>query len=213
MNSNRGIAPPVAEASVALAMDFGIWLHSQTNGLSLPANTDRLHVSQALFHLSLEHYDSIVILMSHRMVGSAFALERSLVETCVRAKWILSAASESDVCKFVKNGKIEYSFNALLDQIGDVPETGGRLLHSVKGKNWTFLNGLTHGGMEQVIRRVTNSSVESLYPINEQKHLISLAIEIAILIATELFVLANSEQLMDELNSKVDVVREEFKVN
>jgi len=49
MNTNRGIAPPVAEAWVALARDSGIGLRERTNGIELPAETDRLRVSRALF--------------------------------------------------------------------------------------------------------------------------------------------------------------------
>lgn len=213
MNTNREIAPPVAEASVALARDFGIWLHERTNGLDLPADTDRLRVSQALFHLSLEHYDAIVILLSHRAIGSAFALARPLVESCVRAKWILSAATEQDVRKFVEKKKLDYKFIELLDQIGNARETGGLFLHSFKQCNWAFLNDLTHGGMQQVIRRATDSSIESLYPIDEQENLLLLAAEIAIMIAAELFLLANIEQWMVELSSQADRVRRTFKTS
>ncbi len=103
---NSTYEPAISEDLVHIAKDFRLWVHKRTNGLELPATNDRVRVSQALIHLSLEHYDSIVVLLMHRLVGSAFALERSLVETCIRAKWILYAASDADVRKFIEKGEL-----------------------------------------------------------------------------------------------------------
>lgn len=198
--------PPICEESVQVARDFGIWLHEQTNGLELPATKDRLRISQPLFYLALEYYDSIVILLSHRLIGSAFALARPLLEACVRGKWILCAATDTDIQKFLK-GKLEHSFQNLLNQIGNTSESGGAWLQETKQLNWNALNDLTHGGMCQVTRRVTEEYIESNYPLEEQKRLVSLATEVAIMSATELFVLAEREPLLAELETKANDLR------
>ncbi len=95
-----------------------------------------------------------------------------------------------------------------MEQIGNEPETGGRLLNNLKGKNWGFLNGLTHGGIEQVLRRMSESSIESLYPIEEQVNMVQYAVEIIILVLAELFMLVNDESLMLELSPEAESVRE-----
>lgn len=209
MTTNANNPPPICEVSVQVAIDFGIWLHDRTNGLELPATEDRLRISQPLFYLALEHYDSIVILLSHRLIGSAFALARPLLEACVRGKWIICAATDTDIQKF-SNGKLEHRFQYLLDQIGNTPEAGGAWLKETKRLNWNALNDLTHGGIHQVLRRVTEEYIESNYPLEEQARLVSLAIEVAILTARELFVLAKRGPLIAELETKANFLRTIF---
>lgn len=206
MTTNNNYPPPICEVSVQVARDFGIWLHERTNGLELPATKDRLRFSEALFYLALEHYDSIVILLSHRLIGSAYALVRPLLETYVRGKWILCAATETDIQKFSK-GKLEYPLQYLLDQIGNAAETGGAWLQKMKKLNWDVLNDLTHGGMHQVRRRVTEEYIEPNFPLEEQARVVGHATEVAIFTATELFVLAERESLLEELETKVSYLR------
>jgi len=206
MNQQPEAPPPLAVRTVGIAKEFGIWLHEKTNGLIMPAENSRQRISQSLYHLSLEHYDAIVILMERRVIGSAFALGRSLLETCVRGKWISGPAQDAEVERFLTKGKLKH-FSELLDDIGSAPETGGRLLNNIRGQNWNFLCGFTHGGMEQVRRRVTESTVESLYPIEEQANLLQLAVEVAILVAAEVFALAGSEERLIDLHEKAACVR------
>ncbi len=206
MTHNTNNPPAICEASVQVARDFGIWLHERTNGLTLPATNDRLRVSQALFYLALEHYDSIVILLNDRLIGSAFALARPLLETYVRGKWILCSATDTDIQKFLK-GKLERSFQYLVDEIGKVTENEGDWLQKTKHSNWKALNDLTHGGILQVIRRLTEEYIESNYPLEEQERLVVFAIEVDIRTATELFALAERVPLLAELETKASYLR------
>lgn len=206
MTNNTNNPPAICEASVQVAKDFGIWLDARTNGLELPATDDRRRISQALFYLALEHYDSILVLLSNRLIGSAFALARPLLETYVRGKWILCAATDTDIQNFLK-GKVEPSFQDLLDQIGNDPESGGAWLQKTKELNWKAFNDLTHGGIHQVIRRLTEEYIESNYPLEEQERLVVFAIEVGIGTATELFVFAERELLLEELETQANHLR------
>lgn len=206
MTNNTNNPPAICEASVQVAKDFGIWLDARTNGLELPATDDRRRISQALFYLALEHYDSILVLLSNRLIGSAFALARPLLEAYVRGKWILCAATDTDIQNFLK-GKVEPSFQDLLDQIGNDPESGGAWLQKTKELNWKAFNDLTHGGIHQVIRRLTEEYIESNYPLEEQERLVVFAIEVSIGTATELFVFAERELLLEELETQANHLR------
>lgn len=206
MTNNTNNPPAICEASVQVAKDFGIWLDARTNGLELPATDDRRRISQALFYLALEHYDSILVLLSNRLIGSAFALLRPLLEAYVRGKWILCAATDTDIQNFLK-GKVEPSFQDLLDQIGNDPESGGAWLQKTKELNWKAFNDLTHGGIHQVIRRLTEEYIESNYPLEEQERLVVFAIEVGIGTATELFVFAERELLLEELETQANHLR------
>ncbi len=206
MTNNTNNLPAICEASVQVAKDFGIWLDARTNGLELPATDDRRRISQPLFYLALEHYDSILVLLNNRLIGSALALARPLLETYVRGKWILSSATDTDIHNFLK-GKLEHSFQDLLDQIGNDPESGGAWLQKTKKFNWNALNDLTHGGIHQVMRRLTEKSIESNYPLEEQARLVVLAIEVGIRTATELFVLAERVPLLAELETQANRLR------
>jgi len=206
MTNNTNNPPAICEASVQMAENFGIWLHERTNGLELSATDDRRRISQALFYLALEHYDSILVLLRDRLIGSAFALARPLLETYVRGKWILCAATDTDIQNFLK-GKLEHSFQDLLDQIGNDPESGGAWLQKTKEFNWEAFNDLTHGGIHQVIRRLTEEYIESNYPLEEQERLVVFAIEVNIRTAIELFVLAEREPLLKELETQANHLR------
>lgn len=60
-------------------------------------NNERQTLLIAYFDICMEHIQSIHLLISHKMYGSAFALVRPFYETYFRALWMLKFASDPEV--------------------------------------------------------------------------------------------------------------------
>ena len=188
------------------AKDFGIWLHNRTNELPLVLDTPGRRWGAGCFHLALEHNDAIIVLIQNQLYGSAWALARPLLEAYVRGVWLASCASNDEVERFSAGHCPK--FNQLIGAIGESAETGGQWLHQIQKQHWRVLNEYVHGGAAQVVRRNTESAIESVYPVEELAELLTYATEVAIRVATEFFALARQEQLLVELKGKADIVRE-----
>lgn len=192
------------ELSLNRVKELGVWLHERINGLVLPQN-DRIRIGGADLHLAQEHCNGIIILIDARLYGSAFALARLLLEAYVRGVWLLKFASDTQLQSYMK-GDCPL-FYKLLDAIGDAPETGGAWLKGIKEKNWYHFNELAHGGACQIVRRNTEEGIESAYSEEELSRLLEFSGEVAIRVATELFVVAGEELLLAELKEKAATIR------
>jgi Family of unknown function (DUF5677) len=185
--------------SVAIAKEISVWIHAKTNDRSVPSN-DRTRVGVALLQHALDISDAIILLVDGNLPGPAFSLFRPLHEVYTRGVWLLNHASDQDVEKF-GNGKYP-GFNDMLKDIGDDPETGGAFILGMSELNREDFHGLTHGGMEHVIRRITSTAIEPTYPVEEIEKLIKVRNQYSSLIACFLLQLAGDEDGMNQLAEK-----------
>lgn len=102
-----------------------------------------------------------VTLLDNNLPGVAWALARPMHESFVRGSWLLNHASKINVTRFIK-GKCP-KFPELLKDIGDAPETGGCWIKKMTELNIKKFHDLAHGEMEHVIRRMTETAIESNY--------------------------------------------------
>lgn len=141
------------------------WLCEKLNGIEIP-NNNRTRVSAGCFDVSMEHQISVTILTENRLFGSAFALARCAFESYIRGAWFKYCASEQEIENFLK-GKFEHTYQKLVDDIEACDKYSGNALSTIKNSGWKFLNDFTHTGSRQVIRRHTETYVESSYPEDE----------------------------------------------
>lgn len=139
------------------AHEIGAWVHGKTSNISVSSD-DRTRIGVALLQHALDIADAIVTLVERNLPGPAFTLCRSLHEVYTRSIWLLEHASDDDVVKF-SNGRYP-KFKDMLRDIGDKPETGGAFIKGMSELNREDFHGLTHGGMEHVLRRVSTSVIE-----------------------------------------------------
>lgn len=184
--------------SVAKAKEIGVWIHGKTNDMSVSSD-NRTRLGVALLQHALDITDAIIVLVEQNLPSPAFSLFRPLHEVYTRGVWLLDHASDQDVEKF---GSGRYpGFNDMLRDIGDKPETGGAFIKGMSELNREDFHGLTHGGMEHVIRRVSTSAIEPNYPDEEIQKLIKVRNQYSCLIASFLLQLAGDE---DDLNQLVE---------
>ena len=115
---------------------------------------DRRAILASFLSLAQSHHEAIIVLCFHeRLIGSAYALIRPLVEVVCRGLFAGFLATPEQIEK-IKQGEEPYGkFNELVAKLDDKFDTEGLFIR-YGGKGWKTLNGLTHGGLEQLNRRV-----------------------------------------------------------
>ena len=122
-------------------------------------------VVAGMIHQGIEHHDSIMALIRLKLIGSAFALVRSVVEILVRAAWFTCCATKEQVSKFIREDKIDLHFGEMADAIDESQQI--EFFHDFKEKNWQVLNSYTHTGILQLGRRWTGDKLAPSYKDEE----------------------------------------------
>ena len=156
----------------------------------------------ALLQQALDVTDGITILLENNLPGPAFALARPMHEGYVRGVWLLEDASEDSVDRFEK-GKCP-NFPELLNQIGDDPKACGAFIKGMTDLNLNSFHDLTHGGMEHVVRRTTDSAIEPNYSEDEVRSLLKARNQYSMLVTCFLLLAASDHGAMKELLQKRD---------
>src|ERR1017187_4742778 len=120
---------------------------------------DRRTLFAAFVSLAQSHHEAILVLTGQeRLIGSAFALFRPMVEVAYRGLFVAFLAEPAQVEKIKRGGEPYGYFNDLAASLDNVFNTGG-LFIQYAGEAWKMLNGLTHGGLEQLTRRIGEDGV------------------------------------------------------
>jgi hypothetical protein len=146
-----------------------------TDGITFET-TNRLRVSTALLHLSLEHQTGIHSLVDLGVIGSAFALLRPQFETYIRGVWYHRCATDTQVTQFI-NGAQPPKIDVLIKEIEKLEAFDEKLLSSTKQRIWPNLNDFTHGGAIQIKARFSANEIAQNY---KEEHIANLLTSSAI---------------------------------
>lgn len=105
----------------AISLSDGLinWIDKSIDGIDIPSET-RFRLAGACLGVALEHHKAIILLIKHRLYGSAFAMVRPLFESYVRGVWLHRCASDSDINLFTAD-KLNYSFGKLIQDVETLP--------------------------------------------------------------------------------------------
>jgi hypothetical protein len=181
------------------AKDIGCWLHQKINKVDIP-NKKREVIAVSLFQQVLDVADGIIVLLENNLSGPAWSLARPMHEGYVRAVWILNHASEKNVSQFIK-GRCP-KFPVLIKDIGDEPETGGYWIKAMTELNIKAFHDFMHGGIEHVVRRMGENSIEPNYSEEEIINLVKVRNQYCINIVVYLPGLIGDEEGLENLNEK-----------
>jgi hypothetical protein len=109
-----------------------------------------------LLHVSLaqELHDSVLTLLkTGRNTGAAIALLRLSAEATCHGLWALRCADDGQIDAMRRGIEPAGAFRERLDAVGSALKKSDGFERVVG--SWRYANGLTHGGYEQMIRRVT----------------------------------------------------------
>jgi hypothetical protein len=144
------------------------WINQSDNFVGEPiiSGGNRHRLSGACFHLSREHHAAIVYLVEGEYFGSAFAMIRPLLESYVRGIWLFRCATDNQLEKFVAKNLIP-GLGKLISEIEIKPGYAGGVLNEIKVRSLRTMHGFTHGGIEQLSRRVGDGSLEPNYQLED----------------------------------------------
>ena len=115
---------------------------------------DRRALLASFLSLAQSHHEAIIVLCCHeRLIGSAYALLRPLVEVVCRGSFVGFVATPEQIETIKQGGNPYGTFKELATKLDDVFKTEG-LFTRHAGESWKALSGLAHGGLEQLSRRM-----------------------------------------------------------
>ena len=120
---------------------------------------DSCMIPATFFSTAIEHQRSIAVLTDNRLYGSAASLLRSIFESYVKGLWFELCATEAD-CNRLRRDKFKKTFNDLIVEVEEKEEKG---LFKAKEEMWNTLNSLTHSGLSQLSRRISDTKIGSNY--------------------------------------------------
>lgn len=160
----------------------------------------RSMVAGGCFDVVFEHQKSIVLLIEAHLLGSAFALVRGIYESYVRGLWMLHAATEAEISKFLDD-KLKVSFGSMVEGIEKVPGFDVGVLSAVKSASFSSMCSYTHGGWRQVGRRFNKKNIEANYVAGEVVEVLNFANTIALLAAHEVSKMTKNRNLVIKIRA------------
>jgi hypothetical protein len=150
--------------------------------------TDKRQLIMGYLDIVLEHQNSIIVLIEHKLFGSALALVRPAFETFYKALWVSAKATDGQVARIYKDKDPFPHMNKIAKQIDEV-YTGEKTFTKVSTENWKALNNFTHSGMLQVSRRfnIDKNTVEPTYDDVEKIAALDMTSSCLSLFAIQLF--------------------------
>lgn len=152
-------------------------------------NTEKQTLFLAYFDIDVEHMQSLHLLISKDLNGSAFALIRTIYETFFRALWVNAYATPEELEKirndsfnFMSNGGMGHKIERLDDYY-----TGNDFFKDLKIGVWGTMSDYTHSGSYQLSRRWTNSELTPSYKESEILEIIIEVTKTYLLFANMLF--------------------------
>jgi hypothetical protein len=153
----------------------------------------------------IEHHAAVLLLLRSKLIGSAFALVRSITEILVRGVWMTACATEAQIKKFRDHDKLDLSFGEMSDAIDTA--CGIEFFHDFKERSWKALNSYTHTGILQLGRRFTGHKVEPSYTEEEQIEVIKTS-TVSILLLVRPFLMKHGQEEaareIDELGERLN---------
>jgi hypothetical protein len=144
---------------------------------------------------------AIVLLVEARYYASAFALIRIIYEAYVNGVWLGRCANDVEIDSYVKRGKSP-RFSDRVAEIESLPGYEARVLSNVTSCSWKAMNSYTHTGYLQIVRRQTETALESNYSDDEVIQALNFSGAVSCLVAIELSALCQSTDLANVILQK-----------
>ena len=171
----------ISNLNESLKISEGIfnWIVSKSDGLMMPSNKRQL-LSICCHDVVIEHHLGISTLLEKKICGPAFAIARPMFETFVRGVWLKNCATDSELDDF-RQDKFKKEFWELLRDIEQLEAFESKVLSNLKKTAWKHMCGYTHGGIQQISRRVFNKVITPDYKPEEIVEILKLSQAFALL--------------------------------
>ena len=173
--------------------DIHTWTISSLDGIPFPVNK-RLLISIAAFDVVLDHFTGIMALIEKRVYGAAFALARPLFETFIRAVWLKDCARDQDLLAFEQD-EFSRKFGEALKDIEQLEAFKSGSLSNLKKQAWSAMSSYTHGGFQQIARRVKGNTIDPNYIDEEIIEVLRLSQAFALMAFIQIVLVAGRRDL------------------
>lgn len=196
-----------AEASTMLLESLR-WIDAACDQMPVPGD-DRHRLGLAATDLLHEHARSVFHLLNvppdrQPMVGSSLALLRPIYEALVRSWFILYAASDKEIASHIEGKDFDEKMVGLVkrvEQVHGLRHDG--FLELVRKNYWRTLNGFTHGGTEQLSRRINATNLGHIYSESDAVLALLIANEFSLIAATVALEIGNRMKLAVECQDRL----------
>lgn len=181
------------EQTLVESREVHTWIFLNLDGLIL-SKSRRLLLAISAFDVVLEHFTGITALTEKRVYGAAFALARPLFETFVRAVWLKDCATNDDLAAFQRD-EFSRKFGETLGQIEQLESFRSGALSSLKKQAWSAMSSYTHGGIQQIARRVKGRAIDPNYTDEEIIEVLRLSQAFAMMAFIQIVLVAGRRDL------------------
>lgn len=178
------------------------WIASKQDGFEIKKGKSA-RISATLLDLALEHHAGIVHLLDARIYGSAFALLRVEFEAFIRATWLQLCATPDELADFERNDTLNLTFGQMINAIEQHQDFQYKVLSVLKQNAWRAMNGYTHGGLHQVVRRMKNGNIQPNYEPEEVVEVLKASGYLALQSLLQIARLAENTDLEEEIIKKL----------
>jgi len=186
------------KAELRKANIFRESIDSLMEGIEIPGNV-RSRLFNGCYHLSLEHFCSVIHLLNLNFYASAAALIRPQYEATVRGMYFQDFATDKAVKNFL-SGDSNPTLATLVGNITTELESSKesafyRFFKKIEG----LMNDFSHGGIQQINKRYTSTDLVNNFSEKDKFVLVSTALVSAQLAVTCALAAAGKEKESTDL--------------
>lgn len=154
------------QARVLQSLDLSEWIESEVEGLQVPQGL-RSTLVAASYDQAFEHHRSIAELIRINRYGSAYALLRPLFEAGTGGLWLEHCPDDRYVQE-LSDGRHTPQTKTMLAALAKHPTFKAAALRDLMSQGpGKIFHDFTHGGGQQLSRRVPNRRMETAYARTE----------------------------------------------
>ncbi|WP_425250865.1 DUF6988 family protein [Geothrix campi] len=176
------------------------WVQQALSGREF-ARTSRSVLAAGCFDTVIEHQQGITLLLKEKLCGPAFSLARPVFETFVRGLWLSYCATEEDLNRF-RRDKVKPTLSEIITALEILPQFSEGVLSRVKATGFDYMSSYTHGGFQQIVRRIGDDVLEPQYNDDEQIEITRSTTSYVLLAGIEIANLANDLPLAQSILDK-----------
>jgi hypothetical protein len=172
------------------------FISSLVDGTTTPS-APRQRLAGACHMVALDHHVGIVYLIERRVCAPALALLRPQYEAYLTGSWLLECASHDALENFTKRRRP--TAETMVKALERSTRFSSGVLERTSRINGKTLHGLTHSGIEQAMRMMTEDGLERNYNSEELVEALNFSGAIALLAAHEVAMIVDEVALTAQL--------------
>lgn len=151
---------------------------------------------------AIEHHAAVFLLARSGLVGSGFALARSVFESLFRGVWLLICATDAQVTEFEKQDRLPLNMPQMAEAIDK--KIGADFFVDFVNRAWKSMNSYTHTGVLQLGRRFTAHALQPAYTDAEILEVTTTITTCVLLLIRPFFVFHKQEEEAKEVDRLVE---------